>query len=111
MAPAIECPFSRLQWNKGHARRIRHVVDHHRHLSSTNHQGCHLLGSGLLISLQRYHQVTNAQRMEGSYTHVPPTTKVPYGLQDRRSPWGLDGSLRMLCSHTRDGRTNDHHEH
>ena len=78
MTHAIGHPSSRFWMNKGHACQIRHVVGHHRHLSSTNHKGCHLLGNELLISLQCHHWVANAQRVEGSHIHISPTSEVPY---------------------------------
>ena len=99
MTHAIIHASSRLRRNEGHAHWICHAASHHRHLSSTNHQRCHLLGSGLLVNLQHHHRATNTQRMKGNHIHISLITEVPYGLWDRRGPWGLDGNPGVLYSH------------
>ena len=77
MIHTIRRTSSRLQQNEGHTRQIRHITSYHWRLSPTNHEGCHLLGSGLLVSLQCHYRATNAQHVEGSHIHISPTTEVP----------------------------------
>ncbi|XP_030970380.1 uncharacterized protein LOC115990723 [Quercus lobata] len=55
-------------------------------LPSTDSQGRDILGSRLLISLQRYPRATHAQLMEGGNFHLPSMIKFPtdYGVGELR---------------------------
>ena len=60
MTQAIGHSSSGLWRNKGHAYQIHHLTNHQWLVSSTNHQGCHLLGSGLFVDQQCHYWATNA---------------------------------------------------